>query len=279
MRKLAATLLFAIAALAGASPEARAALNAAQADELLQKSGFNAQLAQIESSVLGGLNLAPDVAAKISEDDLKTIRDAIGTAFAADRLAVDAREQMKTLLEPETAKAALAWLDSDLGKRITALEDEAGKTEGFAERTDAAAELFKKLPQRRIERYVDLAKTLNAGEASASIVINTALATARGALSLQTDSPEANVAEIKAQLEQNRPKLVAQLNNEYVVLFAGAYQTLEDKEIDQYLAFSGSPAGVAYNAALSKLLDRVMTHASQESGRLIAEAKRGKAGT
>ncbi|GAC1621035.1 MAG: DUF2059 domain-containing protein [Nevskia sp.] len=278
MRKLAATLMFAVAGFAGPSTAAFAALNAAQAEELLQKSGFNSQLAQIESSVLGGLNLAPDVAAKIGEADLQTIRSAFSTAFAADRLSADAREQMKGLLTPEVAKSALAWLDSDLGRRITALEDQAGKTEGFSERGEAAAELFKKLPERRIERYANLAKTLNAGEASASIVINTALATARGALSLSADAPEQKVAEIKAQLEQNRPKLVAQLNDEYVVLFAGAYRTLEDKELDQYLAFSGSPAGLAYNAALSKLLDVVMTHASLESGRLIAQAKRGKTG-
>lgn len=277
MSKFLAALVLAIAAGLSAPTMAVAAISPAQADELMQKSGFTSQLAQIGPGVQAGLNLTPGLAATMPEADLQTIRDGLGAAFAGDRLVAEARTQLAKLMLPDDAKFTLAWLDSDLGKRITKLEDEAGRSEGFEERSAAAGELFKKLPQRRIERYQELAKVLNVGEAAAGIVINTTLATTRGAASLRSDAPEANVAEIRTELERNRGKLVQELGDQYLVLFAGAYQTLEDKEIDAYIAFSKSPGGKAYNEALVKVLDEVMTKASLESGKIIAAARHAKA--
>jgi|GEM_PF-3562237 len=273
MRNVIAGLLFGVVIVSAGSAQAAPRLSSTVADEVLQKSGMVLQLAQIEPSIQGGINLNPALSAKVTEAQLAGVHTAIATAFATDKLVSDAKVQITETLAPDIAMQALVWLNSDLGRRISALEDEAGKFEGFQEREAAAAELFKRLPERRIDRYIQLAKATQAGEGGATVAIDTTLATARGIASLVSDAPDKNLDAVKAQLDANRPQLVQSMEQEFTVLFAGAYATLDDKEIDQYIAFSESPAGAAYNTALIKVMDAVMSHAAMDAGRLIAASR------
>lgn len=257
----------------GGTVHAAAKLTPEVSAEVLKKSGLVTQLAQLGPQIQGGLNLNPALAAKITEAQLDSVRKAFEVAFQADKLEADARVQLASALTPDDASKTLAWLNSDLGRRIGALEDEAGKSDGFQERAEAAAARFQRLPQRRIERYEQLLKATRAGEGGATIAINTTMATARGVASLASDSPDENLDAIRAQIEQNRPKVVETLNQQFLVLFSGAYASLEDQELDQYIAFSESPAGSHYNEALIKVIDAVMTHAALDAGQRIAATR------
>ena len=280
MKKFIASLLVSSLTLASGVVHAAAKISPAVADELLQKSGLITQLEQLGPSIEGGLNLNPAVAGKITEAQLESVRKAFATTYATDRLKAEAKTQIAAALSPEFAKQTLVWLDSDLGKRITKLEDDASQGEGFEEREAASIEIFKRLPQRRTERYTQLAKATKVGEGAASVAINTTLATARGVSAAASDTPDRNIGAIKARLDEDRPKLAASFDEQFLVLFSGAYQTLEDKEIDQYIAFAESPAGVAYHSAVIKVFDAVMTRATADACELVAASRKagGKTG-
>lgn len=271
-------MLFAIlAVVSSGGVQAAVSLSPAIAEDLLQKSGLATQLAQIEPSLQLGINVNPDVAGKLTEAQLASLRGAFATAYAQGRLAAEAKQQLATTMSPEVAKDALAWLGSDLGQRIAALEDAAGQFEGVNERAQAAADRFKRLPERRIQRYVQLAKATNAGEGAATVAIDTTLAGARAVASLSSDAPEQSLSKIKADLEANRADMARGLEEQFIVLFAGAYETLQDSELDQYIAFSDSPSGKAYNGALLKVLDTVVSKAGVEAGQILSSQRKAAA--
>lgn len=270
MKTMAAAVLVAFAAMIGSPLSAADRLSPALADELLQKSGLNSQLAQLEPSIQGGLNLNPALAGKISEAQLERVRKAFATAYAADRLVAAAKTEIAVVMSPAVADQALVWLNSEVGMRIAALEDEAGKAEGFSARAEAAAERFQHLPQRRVERYLRLADATQAGEGAATIAISTLLATARGVAAVAGNAASQNLDAVKAQIEESRPKLVQSLKQQFLVLFTGAYASLEDKDLDRYIAFNESPTGTAYNTALIKVLDAVTRRAAADAGAALA---------
>lgn len=249
---------------------AAASLSAPIVEELLDKSGMNHQLADIEPSLEAQLNLEPTIGGGLPEARLERVRTAFRSAFGSESLNGSARALIAEAIPPEVASEVLLWLGSEPGRRITALEDAAGKLEGFEARAAAAEELFQRLPQRRVERYVRLAKATLAGVGSSTVAIDLTLATARGLAAIDGQVAEPRVAAIRAQLEKDRPAMEQSLEVRFVTLFAGAYESVEDKDLDLYIAFAESDAGQAYHRAMIKVLDGVMEQAGVEVGRLLA---------
>lgn len=277
MKSVITMLLAAFMALAVGTAQAAVPLSPAVAEDLLQKSGLVSQLAQIEPSLQLAINVNPDVAGKLTEAQLASLRAAFATAYGPAKLATEAKVQLAAEMSPEVAKDALAWLGSDVGQRIAALEDAAGQFDGVNERAQAAADRFKRLPERRIQRYVQLAKATMAGEGAATVAIDTTLAGARAVAALSSDAPEQSLSKIKADLEANRADMARGLEEQFIVLFAGAYETLQDSELDQYIAFSGSASGQAYNRALLKVLDTVVAKAGVEAGQILSAQRQAAA--
>lgn len=249
---------------------AAASLSAPIVEELLEKSGMTQQLADIEPSLEAQLNLDPAIGGGVPEARLERVRAAFRNAFSGERLHGSARTWIAEAVSPEVATQALAWLGSEPGRRITALEDAAGRLEGFEARAAAADELFQRLPQRRVERYVRLARATLAGEGSSTVAIDLTLATARGLAAIDGEPAEPRVAAIRAQLEKDRPAMAQSLEQRFVMLFAGAYESVDDKDLDLYIAFAESAAGQSYHRAMIKVLDQVMDQAGGDVARLLA---------
>ena len=72
-----------------------------------------------------------------------------------------------------------------------------------------------------------------------------------------------------ATLHATRAKLVAMVEEQSLGSNAVAYGTLSDAELLRYIEFAESPAGRRYHAATSLALDRALTDAAVEAGRLL----------
>ena len=92
-------------------------------DELMHKSGLWIQLAQVEPMMQAGVSQAHAKSGQLSEQDLERLRKAIATTYAPDDLRMAARNQLPVTLAQQDAATVLRWLSSDLGRRITALEE------------------------------------------------------------------------------------------------------------------------------------------------------------
>ena len=242
---------------------------------IADKSGVSQQLADFGPSMRAGITTNPELASKMTEAQLGTLLKAFEAAYAPSRLAADINAELVRILKPAAAKDALAWLESDLGTRITALENGATELANDPDKMAAAQKLLERLPPRRAERYIALMKATGADESGAQIVLNSSLGMAYGAsATLGSTTPDLDA--LRKELEANRPQMVEALGNTYIVMFASVYQDIAETDLDKYLAFAESPSGKAYHKAITVALDVALTNAAKEAGRQIGEAGRAR---
>jgi len=242
---------------------------------IARKSGVVDQLADFGPSMRAGITTQPELASKMTEAQLGTVLKAFEAAYAPSRLSADIDAELVKQLKPAAAKDALAWLESDLGVRITALENGATELANDPEKMAAAQKLLERLPPRRAERYIALMKATGADESGAQIVLNSSLGIAYGAAAALGSSPP-DLDALRKELEAGRPQMVEAIGNTYIVMFASVYQDVAEADLDKYLAFAESPSGKAYHKAITVALDVALTNAAKEAGRQIGEAGRAK---
>jgi len=245
-------------------------------DELMQKSGLWKQLAQIEPQMMFGAEQTQSGKTKLPEADFARLKASISRSYAADRLRADMRKQLALELLPADQSAALQWLTSNLGTRITALEEQSGELAEIRQREKEAGKLAAGLAPARRNRIEALVRAMRVAESGASIIINTTLGVANGFAVAAPAGASSGLAALRAKLEAQRRRLVESLEVRMVTECAFIYRSLSDEEIAQYIAFADSPSGRNYHAATVGALDKVMTDASLNVGFELAGQRFGR---
>ena len=122
------------------------------ANAIIVKSGVAAQLGDFAPSLRSGITTNPELASKMSEAQLSTLLAAFEAAYAPAALQADIAAELVRQLKAPQAKEALAWLESPVGAKITAMEDQATALAADANRMAEAQKLLERLPPRRAER-------------------------------------------------------------------------------------------------------------------------------
>jgi len=237
-----------------------------QIDELMHKSGLWNQLSEIQSAFDQGLS---DVGGRMDKSNAKMIADvqaAFAAACAPDRLRSSVARQLKTSMSAEDVETTLTWLNSDLGKRITALEEQNSTSAAFRERLADAPERIKALTPERRALYDRLLKAVHAGDVGAAILINVNAGIVRGFGAAIPGYMGPDADDIRKQMEAQRPQLAAVMEQQQLTFFVAAYASLSDEELERYIEFAKSPAGGRYQAATITALDRALTDAANEAG-------------
>ena len=125
----------------------------------------------------------------------------------------------------------------------------------------------------RLAQYERLAEATRAGDVGATILINTAAGLARGFKAALPGFGGPDSDQIRALMETRRPQLVALMKKQQIMFFAMSYATVADDEIERYVAFAESPVGRRYQAATVIAVDKAMTDAAVETGRLLVAQK------
>lgn len=241
---------------------------AQQADSLMDLSGMNAQLEGMpgmmeqvvaQQAAEGGM---PDWQAQ-------ALSTALRQGFDPAQMKRDIRGHIEDNLDDGHADAALDWLQSSLGQRITALEEAADTPEvqaemmrimqggdaGVSERRQALLDRFD-AATRASEMSVEMVMGIQRGLLSAVL-------TAAGAPAEQLDM-------LMGQAEAARPQIEAAVLQQNQLAFAVIYRELSDAELGKYVTFAESKAGRGYHQAMLEGFSQAMEAAAVRSGEAIA---------
>jgi len=242
-------------------------------DELMRKSGIWQHLGQVQAAArLGAEEAREQAKANPRPNDLTPAQHArmvaaMDKAFAPERLRAAMRTALLKELSPADEGEVLEWLSTDLGTRITRLEEQRDTAEQQSKMEREAPKVLESLPKERLAKYERLAESIQAGESSANTIINVTTAIAYGIAIASPHGDVAMVKSIREQMEAQRPQMVAALAQRSIAIFAYTYQPLTDEELEKYVAFAESPAGKRYHDATTRALDRVLAQASLDMGR------------
>jgi hypothetical protein len=249
-----------------------AAASEALADEYLHKSGLWVQLAQIEPGVQLGITQSEGQFRQLNDEQLRRLRDAASGAYGVDRLRNAIRGELVAWLPASDAEQALQFLVTDLGKRVTALEEAAASPADSDHIEAIAPQAAATLTPSRKDLIQRMVKATRLVEVAASIVINQQLGVMRG-YAFYAGSPDSSTTnDIKAQMDSYRDQMIGALEPRLTAHAAVIYGPLSEQELLRYVAFLESPAGLKVSNVTSAALEKVLAAAAFELGRRIGDA-------
>jgi hypothetical protein len=276
-----AALILACAVLAGHA-EAQAPR---RLDELLAKSGAYAQLGLFEKLIQAGMDQAASEAAAqgkrstFTPEDRARIRAIVSSCYSPQRMRQEIRASIGKSITAADETQVLAWLNTDLGKRVAALDVQHMEMQiltdprQFAREVDAAR---KGLTQTRVDLLRRLGSALSMGETTARTVTSIFTSILIGATTAMNENV-ADAASVKANLEARQHLIAHSARQGAVANYALEFKSLDDGELEQFVSFVETPAGLKYSDALAAAIEASVTRASGEFGRQVGELGKQRA--
>jgi hypothetical protein len=255
------------------SVPAVAQVDEATAERVMKSSGLWEQLAELGPQLKAGFRqaagqpgLPPDAPPIIER--LASVTD---EAFNAVSVRLAARRELAARLDPAHLPALQRWLDSDLGRRVTALEvsSSAAKADTQERQRQGQALFDAASPARQklVEDFLDAARNAETG-ASAMVNLLLAMQTGMARALGRTDLPP--MEELRRRAQPQFEAMALQMRPVMRALGAELYAPLSDADFGAYVAMLQSPAGRNLTEAAIAALDRVMLESAEELGRLAA---------
>ena len=260
--------------LLAAAQGAVAAVGADVAQELTKKSGLWFQLDSLGPQVRAGMaaTLAKNPGALTDAQKGRMLACA-QSSYAADGLRPPAVEAVAGTLQPADVAPLLAWYDSPLGRKISAVEESSATQEPDPrERLRRGADALSGASAARKAALQSILVETHSVEIMADTLIEMALAVQQGMASMDPAASGASASELRANLASRRPQLVDHYTQISLPAYAFTYATLDDDELAQYAAHLGSPAAKAFNDGSTRGVARALTAGSVKLGRCLKEA-------
>jgi hypothetical protein len=273
-RKRVASCALAIATLVIAC--AAWAADDGKVDELMRKSGLWEQVGGLREQLRSGASQAREEA-KASEGrrhgttdaDFARLLGAIDQAIAPRRMRRLVASELGRELAAPDIDAALEWLSSDLGRRLTRLEEKASSSDS-SNIGKEAGHIIAALPKPRVAVIERLMTALDLDARTVDSAVNMSAAIVYG---LTAMSPEADPDEaangVRKRLGAQRAPMMAYFHRMSLASLARTYEGVSDEDLARYVRFNETPAARRYNAAASRALEAAIVQGSFDIGRRL----------
>jgi hypothetical protein len=239
---------------------------------LMQKSGLNKQIDQIPLMMQAGIAQADQnqPSRKMTPEEMSDLNRMVAEAFDAKAMNASVQKHIRSNLAKNDIRAALAWLSSPLGEKITRLEEDASTPAAYTEMQAMADTLTKNTARAAQLKKLDTA--VKATESGVRVALNIQMSLLTAMSSVLPKDKRPSAGEIKDQVNKNGAQMRSTAEQETLLSFLYAYRTLTDAEIDQYIAFAESKSGKKYHAATSKGVSDAMVQASRTLGSMLGKS-------
>jgi hypothetical protein len=195
--------------------------------------------------------------------------DMVSGIYDIDRIGDVLRTEIASVLSPEHIAPALAFFRSGTGGRVVGLELSAREAMLEPSVEDAARENFLAAAAGTSERLAqirDLSELLDLVDRNVSGGLNANLAFYEGLNAGGGFGSVRPEAEVLSDVWQQEPEVRQESEIWVLSYLLMAYQPLSDAELAEYMAFSGTPAGQAVNAAVFAGFDQLFRGVSRALG-------------
>ncbi|MBW1799739.1 MAG: hypothetical protein JRJ85_03310 [Deltaproteobacteria bacterium] len=181
-------------------------------------------------------------------------------------------EQIAENMDPLRAREVLEWLESPLGLRITALEENASTKTVERNRAAFAKNIRNDPPDpERLALYGRFEKAVGTAEAVADLITVSYEGIARGVNKTMPVDTRMDSETIERELANTRSAALDKYRESSKIDFLFTYRDLSDEELETYLAFAESKVGRWYHGMLFKSLNAVQSRVSEDMGEGIVE--------
>jgi len=240
---------------AGAKPHAPALVQLAPADELYDLSPARVEIRRLAPQ---GLRLLAPHWSRLRESDRVVVQMTLVGTLSEERIAPFVRVRLKQAVDarPDLAAAALAWLRSPLGYDVKFSEATAWTGEKAPEKTfytDVMEIRENRMPEVRMDRIRRLGAALGALEKTLDMTQAVGGIVARLVNVSMPDRRPIAVPVLQATIERERrvPAVAAAYEPVVDAALLTRYRDLDLDQLDRFVEFAKSPAGLWYHDVLS----------------------------
>ncbi|HKA40162.1 MAG TPA: hypothetical protein VKD25_10350 [Burkholderiales bacterium] len=256
--------------VATASHAASSPKTAAKVDRLLDAAGIAHSVRQLLPSMMASFD---DPSQKLPTNVRYALREATEQAFQPEPMIARVRTRMGAALTERQLDDTLAWLDSPLGRRITALENESAEPAALPKILAYARELEKRpLSQPRAGLLREMDAATGASEVNSLMTEAGILAVALGMNAAQPVEQQVPADALRENVKASMPQLRQQVTEMVVLGMSYTYRSLSDQELGSYLKFLKSPSGAAYSKAAVAGMNEAILEANARFMQLIPKA-------
>ena len=257
-RVAASALAFALF-LAGQFSNAASPEIASKVDRLIDVSGLAHTARQVLPGMLSGIDPPQQ---GVPANVRSALRAAATQAFQPEPMIERIRTRLGAALTAGHLDDTLAWLDSPLGRRLTAAENEVAEPAALTQMQAYGRQLEKRPPAKhRVGLIEDLTRTIGATEVSATILEGTILASALGLNAAQPVQQQVSPDVLRQRVKSSLPEFRQQTDQVVTLSLFYAYRSMSDREIESYLKFLKSPSGAAYSKVATEALSEAILEA------------------
>jgi hypothetical protein len=209
---------------------------------------------------------------KLPDEVMAALAEAGKKSFAVATLRQEIVPMLARTLPAADIKQVLAWLDGQVGRRMT-LAEESSAGSMTAENMQAYFESEKKKPAspERVKLIADLIVATKAVEIGATFIEAMALGVAVGMDATEPVEKRIGIANLRSRLRAVLPpaKLRASVGAAVPAMEGFTYRQISDADLAAYVKFNDSALGQRYNQAVTKALAESLTRASMRIGEIL----------
>ncbi|HKX37568.1 MAG TPA: hypothetical protein VJN20_02820, partial [Burkholderiales bacterium] len=225
--------------------------------------GFEQQIAQLRGQI-------PDTV-------YASLQRAGKEAFRPEGLQAEIERSLPEKLKLAEMQKALAWLETQAGRRVTLAEEASSATLDEASlKKYAEQSKGKPVSARRRQLLQDLITATAAVDSTANLIEATSLGVAIGMESTQPVQKRAGVAALRAQIQKAMPRdeLKKTLAASLPGIYAYTYREVSEADLAAYLAFLRGADGKKYNDAMVEAFSQALVAASVRMGQLVDQTEK-----
>lgn len=263
--------IFALILLVISSSLLQAETNEVLANKIVSRSGLSEMISQFPVLLKEGVKQGAEQAGGNSQKMVNQISQIIDQAFGVDASIDIIRNDLSEQMTTAELQRVLEWLDSPLGKKITAMEVAAMSPDAYHELQSELLALQKKYRGSEREKlFQQFDKSTNATEASLETAIAVQL-TLASAMSASSNNPQMPSYEyLKKSIEDSRFMMRGVIGQQVFSNYLYTYQALTDEELKSYIDFTSSPAGHRYSLVINESIRNVLLQPSEAIGSKMA---------
>ncbi len=252
----------AAAATPSATPSAAALHHASQ---LMEASGLRLMVKSFSGFI--GQSLSP-MQPGLPPEAARRLAEKAAIAFAPGYLDQVVTEVLAGRLNDRDLTQLLAWHDTALGRRVTALEMD--RTRSLLQ-ADPPADVAP--PSRARQKLLDrLMQAANAPDMMLDMHMQVMTATFRGmSAAAGNGGNPLDITPLLKELENQRPALRERIRQELANDLRVTYAPLSDAELQQYVRFHESPLGRRFNQAVQQAMQAGLREAGETFGQLLVD--------
>lgn len=237
--------------------------------DLVKLSGLEQQLRQVPLLAVAGL---AEQQGKLPPELYNSLQRIVRDAFNAERMQRNVTKRIERNLDTGIMRKTLNWLQSDLGKKVTRLEEAASTPQAFKEIRALAKQLeITPPPQHRIELAQRLDSATSSTEFMVNILESTAMALVKALDAAQPTEQQVGEYELRREIGTRRPKMWETYRQVSTVSLLYTYKTLSDAELERYLDFLESKVGGDYQYVVSVAMREALLDASDDMTKAIVQ--------